>query len=272
MHEYTDPAPSNSRPATEVPDRDRSHSPLLDEMVQAMQTAAARERERLTALLADDRKAHDESVRTSAAAEADDLVRVADRDIERIREWADAEIGRIRAQADGRVAVRRERLEQHATAHVAIVAEERRRVDDAVAAYQSDLDRYFEQIAAEDTPGGIARLAEQLPPPFDIDSLSAAARADTVARLSSLDDPPTDDSGPAAPIAVMDPDLARTGAEVAEVRATEPVTAGGSTPDEAATVAVIGAPGGYAGSAAVRIIRTLTRTPATQNGHNPPGS
>ena len=127
-------------------------------------------------------------------AEAAELKRLAEEDVTGIRSWAKTEIERIRTDADLQVNERRERLEQHLVAHATIIDGEVDRVSEAVEGYRNELDVFFVRLAIERDPSEIARLADTVPEPPDLEVIRAVARAEAVERLSRLeaagDEPP----------------------------------------------------------------------------------
>ena len=189
---------------------------FLAELAKAMQTAAHQERERITAIVADEANEHRERARTRAAAETEELRRLANEDVERIQAWSVTEIERIRSEAARRTDERRSNLETYLRQHEAIIATEIGGVDTAVQDYSATLERFFDELTSSTDPSEIARRAGNLPPPPDLDDVRAEARAGAVARVAESTPDDSDgagnEGGPTtagaegnAPVPVMDP-------------------------------------------------------------------
>jgi hypothetical protein len=157
---------------------------FLHEIARTMQAAADRERERIAAEIADSLGAHVEKVRIRASTEAEELKRLAEEDVDHIREWSAAEVERLRHETESRIGARRENLEQHLRQHDALVEREIFRARKAVEEYQAELDRFVGRLAGEREPTEIARLASLLPEPPGVEEIASAARADAIAELS----------------------------------------------------------------------------------------
>jgi hypothetical protein len=184
---------------------------FLAELARAMQSAAEREREHIVEAVANDAAEQVEKARVRAAAEADELRRLADEDIERIAEWTATEMDRIRREADRRTEERRNNLTAYLANHESIIDTEIGGVDAAVRDYRSALDQFFGGLTGSTEPAEIARRAGALPEPPDLDAVRAAARADAVARFAngpedSTDEPVSDEPESGTGVAVMDPD------------------------------------------------------------------
>ena len=125
--------------------RPESAEPVLttrsgDELARAMQAAAQRERLRIEGRIDDDANSHVAKVGSRAAVEAEELKRLAEDDVSRIRTWCKAEVERIRAEADIQVGERRDRLEEHLGQHASIIDGEIDRVAEAVEGYRHELE------------------------------------------------------------------------------------------------------------------------------------
>ena len=92
-----------------------------------MQAAAVRERDRIAEVVAQDAAEHVEKARTRAAAEAEELSRLAEADVARIKDWSKTEIERIRRDADRRTDERRKSLEVFLAKHESIIVDRDRR-------------------------------------------------------------------------------------------------------------------------------------------------
>lgn len=170
---------------------------FLAELAVAMRTTAEKERERISAKVADDAAVHVDKVRSRAAIETDELKRLAEEDVQHIEDWSASEMERIRGEADQKIEDRRSSLDEYLKQHDSIIDTEIEGVNDAVRDYNTTLDRYFEELAQSDDPATIVARAEALPPPPDLDDVRAAARARAVAKFAEEDEPVAE----AAPVA-----------------------------------------------------------------------
>lgn len=167
---------------------------FLAEIARAMQAAAERERERIAEVVASEAAEHVEKARTRAAAESEELRRLAEEDVTRIEDWSASEIERIRGEADARSAQRRNELEAYLARHESIIATEIDGVGTAVQDYRASLDQFFAELTHSSDPADIARRAGWLPDPPDLDAVRAAARAAAVERFANAPQDATSDS------------------------------------------------------------------------------
>ncbi len=189
---------------------------LLAGLAHAMQMALAHERERIDQMVAKDAKDHVEKARARAAIEADELRRLADDEVRDIEAWAATEIKRIRREAGRRTRERRAEMDSYLQRHHAIIETEIAGLDSAVADYSASLAHFVENLVATGNPGEIARRADTLPAPPDLDAVRAQARSRAVAAYDRVDDaPPAEGIAAAADapdttsdpgVAVMDPE------------------------------------------------------------------
>jgi hypothetical protein len=157
---------------------------LMSGLATAMREAAVRERERISAIVAEDAANHIEKVRSRAAVESDELRRLAEEDVERIEQWSASEIERVRSEAARKVDDRRSSLDEYLKQHDSIIDTEIDGVAQAVREYESTLDRFFAELGGLSDPSEIVRRAGLLPPSPDLDEVRATARADAMARYS----------------------------------------------------------------------------------------
>lgn len=127
--------------------------------------------------------AHLERVRTRAAAEAEELRRMAQADIDEIHAWQEAEAVRLREEAARRILARGQELDSYLMRHAAMVDGEVDQIEGAVSAYQTRLDLYFDRLTTEASPSEIARLADEIPEPPDLSKVGGEARAKIVAAI-----------------------------------------------------------------------------------------
>lgn len=183
---------------------------FMAELARAMQTAAQRERKRIAKLVADEAAGQAEATRTRAAAEAHELERLAETDVERIQAWAAAEIARIRGEAERRTVERRSDLETYLARHQTIIGTEIDGLDSAVRDFDASLARFFDELGAMTDPADIVRRAGSLPAMPDLDAARSAARA---VAIETIENPPPAAGDPSvapadarAGVAVMDPE------------------------------------------------------------------
>jgi hypothetical protein len=173
-----------------------------------MHAAAATERERIGEMVAEDARDHIEKARARGAIEAAELRRLADDEVREIEAWAAREITHVRREADRRTKERRADLASFLHRHDAIIATEIAGVETAVADYAATLAHFVEGLIATAHPGEIARRADSVPPPPDLDDVRAHARAAAVAVYERDDDDVAAAGmamGDAPPEAVSDP-------------------------------------------------------------------
>jgi hypothetical protein len=178
---------------------------FLVELAKAMHAAADRERERISAVVADEGAAQVERARTRASIEAEELRRFADEDLKRITEWSASEVERIHREAARQAEERRAALDEYIRQHEAIIDTEIQGVDGALAEYCDTLQQFFLELTASTDPAEIARRAGTLPPPPDLDEVRANARSAAVARLAETTAPEDAPEVEAPLIGVMDP-------------------------------------------------------------------
>ena len=176
---------------------------FLAELARAMQAAAERERERIDEVVTKEAAEQVEKSRSRAAAETEELRRLAEDDVARIKESARAEIERIRRDADRRTDERRKSLESYLAKHESIIATEIEGVGIAIRGYHAALDRFFDEFTSSTDPADIARRAGSLPAPPDLDEVRATARVNAVAALANAPDedaarPMTEEPAPEA--------------------------------------------------------------------------
>src|SRR6185436_19943482 len=143
-------------------------NPLVAGLVKAMREAALASREETTGRLKGDATAQVELIREAGTALAAELRKRADEDISGIRDWSKAEIARIKQETDERIEGRRTELEEQTKRHEARVERQVEQVQKTVAAYELDMDRFFEKLLSENDPAKLASLAEQAPDAPDL--------------------------------------------------------------------------------------------------------
>jgi hypothetical protein len=163
-------------PATAPASSPRRESPLVAGLVKAMREAAETSRSETIATLRDEATAQVETIRSSATDEAEALRQQADADIDGIRDWAKTETARIKQESEQRVVDRRETLERELEDHANDVDALAAQVEAAVAAYEKEMESFFERLLAESDPARLATLAERAPEPPILSELPAVQR------------------------------------------------------------------------------------------------
>ena len=221
-----------------------------------MHAAASRERARITELMAADARAHIEKAHARAAIEADAMRQMADEEIRGIQTWSTQEVKRIRREATRRTKERRLDLASYLERHESMIATEIAGVGTAIAEYSAQLDRFVEDLVGSSDPAEIARLADLVPAPPDLDAARATARAAAVTAFELEDDPgdqdtPAEPEAPAESTTPADMPDAANAPEVPELPEVPEVPA-----DQAAAVTE-DAPSGDETNGAFRLFRAL---------------
>lgn len=207
------------RPAIKVegePRMPRRDNPLVAGLVKAMREAAIASREETSTRLQAEAATRVEAIRARATTEAAELRKRAEDDVAGIREWSKAEMMKLRQKTEDRIEGRRTELaaenERHGVSVDRLVDE----VQTTVAAFEADMERFFERLLAENDPARLATLAEQAPDPPDLrgdgppampetdepeGGLEAAAAAEAEAEATEGLDLSSSESWPAAVMA-----------------------------------------------------------------------
>ena len=158
----------------------RKATKFMAELSRAMQVAAETARAELMTRFEAEAKGVVEQVQAGATDEAAALRRKADDDVAAIREWSKAEVARIREETEGRIAARKTGLEGEMDQHAATVEARVERVTAVVAAFEIQMEAFFERLNAEEDPTRIATMAETMPePPSLADVAASIANAPT---------------------------------------------------------------------------------------------
>jgi hypothetical protein len=178
-----------ARPAIRVDGEARPTrtNPLVAGLVKAMREAAIASRAETTSRLQAEAGTRVESIRARATSETAELKKRADDDVAEIREWSKAELARIRQVTDDRIEARKTELTGELGRHAAAVEQLVDQVQTTVSAFEADMDRFFEQLLAENDPAKLAGLAERAPEPPDL--LSEAPSAMDAAAAALVDAP-----------------------------------------------------------------------------------
>jgi hypothetical protein len=198
----------------------RRGNPLVAGLIKAMREAAIASRQETTSQLQAEATARVEAIRSGSTEESAALRKRVDDDIAGIREWSKIEMARIRAETEHRIEERRADAIAESQRHLSEVEELVLQVQSTVTAFEADMDRFFEQLLAENDPARLATLAEQAPEPPDLTgepsatgshddarddapALEAAAAAEAEAEATEGLDMATSDEWPAAVNAAM---------------------------------------------------------------------
>jgi hypothetical protein len=167
-HLASDAPPPPVRPAVVVDGTgapSKRSNPLVAGLVKAMRDAARSARDETTTRMRADATARVDEIRAEAAAAGLSLKKRADEDIAGIREWSRAEAARIKQETETRIAARRTELVRQAQAHATETDRYMEEVKATIAGFETEMERFFEILLAEDDPGRLATLAERLPEP-----------------------------------------------------------------------------------------------------------
>jgi hypothetical protein len=180
-------------------------NPLVAGLVKAMREAAVASRAETTDRLQAEASARVEAIRGRATSEAAELKKRADDDVAEIREWSKAELARVRQVTDDRIEARKAELTGEIERHAAKVEHLVDQVQTTVAAFEADMDQFFEQLLAENDPAKLAGLAERAPEPPDLSdeapSAMAAVHAPAVDHTWDVPDVAAEAEAAAEPVA-----------------------------------------------------------------------
>ncbi|MBF6604820.1 MAG: hypothetical protein IVW53_04470 [Chloroflexi bacterium] len=138
---------------------------LLADLTRAMQAAAETARTQTLGQFATEAKTFVEEIHGRSASQVSELRKRTDDDVASIREWSKAEIARVREETEVRIGGRKTELEHHLELHAAVIEREIERIHGQVAAFETDMERFFERLRAEEDPTRIATMAGNLPEP-----------------------------------------------------------------------------------------------------------
>ncbi len=237
-------APAPSRPTGAALVAKKPTKFVLD-LTRAMQAAAEESRAQTMGQFQADAKTYIEDIHSRSAIEATDLRKRSDDDISGIQDWSKAEIARIREETQGKIGERKLGLERELEEHAGQIEYEIDRVQSRVAGFELEMERFFEQLVAEEDPTQIAVMAQTLPEPPSFDASVPWQPSAAVAELIS--DTPFVTSGGATPADAADrstsddttsnSEMAMAAIEAAHQTA-ETAEAGIATDAEAASAAV----------------------------------
>jgi len=209
-------APLGAAASTSAPAALRPSNRFLADLTKAMQAAAESARSETLTQLQADAKVFIEELHGRSAGQTSELRKRADDDVAAVRDWSKAEIASVREETEQRIATRKSELEHHLELHAGAIEREVERIHAQVGRFESDMERFFERLRAEQDPGRIAALAANLPepPPFDapvvdleaiVDAAAEPAAAEPAA-LVDLDAAEAEAAAAAGDAAVVEPD------------------------------------------------------------------
>jgi len=175
-------ATSTSDPAAPAADAPRRPTRFLADLNRAMHTAAEEGRQSALDQFHADGKRTVEEIQARSTDDAASLRRQADEDVAGVREWSKAEIARIREETDRRIADRKSRLDRQLEGHAAVTEREIEHVHEQVAAFDRDMETFFDRLLAEQDPGRFAAVAASLPEPPPFTPVPEAERLEIEAR------------------------------------------------------------------------------------------
>jgi hypothetical protein len=181
---------AGSRKSTNVEPEARASrtNPLVAGLIKAMREAAVSSRAETTTRLQSEATTRVEEIRNSGTEEAAALRKRVDEDIASIRDWSKGEMARIRQETEARIESRRTEAIAENEAHTARIEKLVEQVQGRVDAYEAEMDRFFENLLAENDPTRLAALAGQAPEPPDLsEELDLAEETETPAT-SEWDD------------------------------------------------------------------------------------
>jgi hypothetical protein len=157
------------------------------ELTRALQIVAGHERDRLAAAVGAEAARQIERTMTRAVVESNELRRRADDDATAIRSWCEAEIDKIRAEAARRAEEREADLQVVLRRHEAMIDLEVAAVTTAVRQYETTLVEFFDDMTTSMDLAHIARQADLIPVPPNLEVIRADARAATVTQIDETD-------------------------------------------------------------------------------------
>src|SRR5579862_5053999 len=143
----------------------RRTNPLVAGLVKAMRDAARTARDETTARMRADATTRVDQIRAESVAAGVALKKQADEDVAGIREWSKSEMARIKAETESRITARRADLVKQTQAQAADAMQYMDEVRSSIAAFETEMERFFDMLLAEEDPARLATLAERLPEP-----------------------------------------------------------------------------------------------------------
>jgi hypothetical protein len=147
-------------------------SKLMADLAAAIRATTESARDQRLAQLEAEANGIVEVIRSQSDEGAVGLRRKSDEDVTAIRDWAKAEIARIKEESEARIADRKHLLETEVADHAAAIEDRCTEVRSTVVGYRAAMDAYFERLSVEEDPARLATMAEAMPEPPVLESLS----------------------------------------------------------------------------------------------------
>lgn len=143
---------------------------FMTDLTQAMRSIAETARLATLEQCQNDAKTYVEQLHARTQDETKELRQAAEADVATIRERSRVRVERIRQETEQRTSRRRELLDQQLEEFHAAVEFEIQSVQERVAAFESEVSKFFEQLLQGSDPTVFASMASQMPdPPAFID-------------------------------------------------------------------------------------------------------
>jgi hypothetical protein len=190
---------------------------FLADLTEAMRVAAESAQVTSVDQCRIDSKTYVENLHARTQDDSEGLRKAAQDDVATIREQSKSRVERIRHETEQRISRRRELLDQELQEYNSAIELEVQRVQERVAAFQSEVGQFFEQLLQGADPAVFASMASQMPdsPSFaepDRETLASEFRA----MKGQLDGPNAAVPTPAAPIAMVANGNGRSSREVTD--------------------------------------------------------
>jgi hypothetical protein len=138
---------------------------FMTDLTQAMRSIAETARLATLEQCQNDAKTYVEQLHARTQDEAEELRQAAEADVATIRERSRVRVERIRREKEQRTSRRRELLDQQLEEFHAAVEFEIQSVQERVAAFESEVSKFFEQLLQGSDPTVFASMASQMPDP-----------------------------------------------------------------------------------------------------------
>jgi hypothetical protein len=207
----------------------------MADLVAAIRATTEAARDRAVAAVEADATQVTEAIRAGSTGGAEAIRHQADGDLAAIKERSKAELARIREETEARIEERKAALASDLASHAAAVEHRVGEVEEAVAQYHADMDRYFLGLSIEEDPARLATMAEAMPEPPPLDALADLADLDVAAFAPVTSGVPAPQAAIDAP-APVETDLAETAATVnaePEAPIEDPIASSAVQPDAA---------------------------------------
>jgi len=155
---------------------------FLADLTQAMRSAAEAGRTTIIEQARSNAESYVEGLRGEATTQQTALREAAADDVTQLRDQAKAQAQLVRDASERRVQERRQLVDDAIAEYGRAVEAELKRVEESIAAWEQELDRFYGQLADETDPTMFASLASTMPNPPEF---GTADPADLIRRLQS---------------------------------------------------------------------------------------